>query len=155
MGPGWWIGIVVALAVVFGVVFGSWLLRRRQVCSFEKARDSFRRRREWLEAEFVTRAAASGKPRGLRWMDCDFDDNIAFARDRRSGHFRALVGVTIRFEAIQGGGMEDVVAVGNLKAATVVFRLDGPEWEADGRAVFNLTPSQTIERYHRELETVE
>jgi hypothetical protein len=121
----------------------------------EHARKTFHLRREWLEADFLTRATSTGKPRGLRWADCDFDDDVAFARDRKTGRYRALVGVTIRFEAIAGGGMEDVEAVDNLKAATVVFRLDGPHWEADSRARFNLSPTQTIEHYHHELETVE
>ena len=58
-------------------------------------------------------------------------------------------------EAIEGGGMEDVEAVGNLRAATVVFRLDGPEWRADGRALFNLNPAEAIAHFHRELETIE
>ena len=30
---------------------------------------------------------------------------MAFARDRVSGELRALVAITIRFEAIEGGGM--------------------------------------------------
>ena len=66
-----------------------------------------------------------------------------------------IFAVTISFEAIPGGGMEDVEAVGNLRAATVVFRLDGPEWEVDGKAYFNLSPAQTIDYYHNELETVD
>ena len=68
---------------------------------------------------------------------------------------RALVAVTISFEAIPGGGMEEVEAVGNLRAATVVFRLDGPEWETDGKACFNLSPAQTIDYFQHELETVD
>ena len=50
--------------------------------------------------------------------------------------------------------MEEVEAVANRKAATVVFRLDGPDWEVDGRALFNLNPAQTIEQFQHELEAV-
>ncbi len=149
------IGIVV-LAATIGAIFALvWWIRRQQVSSLVHARESFHRRREWLEAEFVTCAEASGKPRGLRWLLCDFDDSVCFARDRRTGRYRALVGVTISFEAIQGGGMEEVEAVGKLRAATVVFRLDGPEWRADGRALFNLNPAEAIKHYQNDLETVE
>lgn len=156
MSAWWWIAIGSSAAVVAGLGVAIWLWRRSHGHDvFEQARKKFTLRREWLEAEFLTLAAASGKPRGLRWTDCDFEDPVAFARDRRTGHYRALVGVTIRFEAVEGGGMEDVEAVGNLKAATVVFRLDGPDWEADGRAYFNLTPKQTIEHYQHELDTVD
>jgi hypothetical protein len=154
-----WQGILIGIGVVgavVGILFAlAWWIQRQQVRSLALARQTFQRRREWLEAEFVTHAEASGKPRGLRWMNCDFADGVSFARDRRTGCYRALVGVTISFEAIEGGDMEDVEAVGNLRAATVVFRLDGPEWRADGRALFNLNPEEAIERYRQDLEVVE
>jgi len=152
----WWVFAVagVVLAIAFTVFWPHWH-RRRQRQRLQQARRSFHRRREWLEARFLTLAEQSGKPRGLRWVECDFDDRVAFARDRDTRRLRALVAVTIKFEAIEGGGMEDVEAVDNHKAATVVFRLDGPEWEADGRAYFNLSPEQTIDHYQHELEVVE
>ncbi|MEO8496017.1 MAG: hypothetical protein ABI614_13165 [Planctomycetota bacterium] len=144
------------LSLLLGALFAfvGWI-RRQQVSSLKRARETFRLRREWLEASFLGRAAASGKPRGLRWVNCDFENGVSFARDRRTGRYRALVGVTISFEAIKGGGMEDVEAVGNLRAATVVFRLDGPEWRADDRALFNLNPAEAIAHYQNELESVE
>ena len=153
--PVFLIGIVV-LGAIIGALFALvWWIRRQQVTSLAHARETFHRRREWLEADFVTNAEASGKPRGLRWLHCDFEDGVCFARDRRTGRYRALVGVTISFEAIAGGGMEEVEAVGNLRAATVVFRLDGPDWRADGRALFNLNPAEAIQHYQNDLETVE
>src|SRR3982074_3156035 len=104
----------------------------------DEARRAFHQRREWLEARFMTLASRSGKPRGLAWVDCDFEDAVSFARDRASGQLRALVGVTIRFRAIEGGGMEDNPNVANLRAATSVFHLNGEIWETDGRTLFNL-----------------
>ena len=147
---------IVVLGVILGALFSFvWWIRRQQVSSLARARETFHRRREWLEADFVTYAEASGKPRGLRWLHCDFDDAVCFARDRRTGRYRALVGVTISFEAVAGGGMEHLEAVGNLRAATVVFRLDGPQWQADGRALFNLNPAEAIQHYQNDLEPVE
>lgn len=148
-----WI-FVAALTILAlsGITAWPFLRARHAARSIKLARETFHRRREWLEARFVSLAERSGKPRGLRWVDCEFDDAVEFARERTTGHLRALVGVTIRFEAIEGGGMEEVEAVGNLRAATVVFRLDGSEWETDGRACFNLSPTQTIEHYQHELE---
>ena len=102
-----------------------------------------------------TIASKRGSPRGLNWVDVDFDDDVSFARDRRSGELTALVGVAIRFEAIEGGGMEDVEAVANSKAATAVFRHRGTEWTTEGRAIFNLNPLEAIEYYQSELEHVE
>jgi hypothetical protein len=149
-------GVVLIGALTGGIVYAWPRVRERSMkVELEDARRAFHRRREWLEARFLSVASLSGKPRGLRWVDCDFEDDVAFARERRTGRLRALVGVSIQFEAQEGGGMEDVEAVADRKAATVVFRLDGPDWEVDGRPVFNLNPAQTIEQYQHELEGVE
>ncbi len=51
--------------------------------------------------------------------------------------------------------MEDVEAVGNLRAATAVFFYDGKKWTTSGRALFNLNPSEAIRHYRHELETVD
>lgn len=123
--------------------------------SMTTARKNFFLRREWLEADFVSLAGQRGIPRGLRWVDCDFDNDVQFARDRSTGQLRALVATTIRFEAIEGGGMEDVEAVGNLRAATAVFFLEGKKWSTNGRALFNLNPVEAIQHYRHELEMVD
>lgn len=119
-----------------------------------RARKAFRRRREHLEAKFFDLAAASGKPRGLRWVNCEFDDQIAYARDRQTGDLIAFVGVAISFEAIAGGPMEDVAAVGEVRAATAVFQYADENWRTDGRAIFNLNPAEALDRFQSSLETV-
>ena len=158
----WWvfaaIGSVLATAgaiLLVAKVILPRLRRNRLEQDLRRGRDAFHRRREWLEARFLSMASRSGKPRGLQWVDCEFDDDVAFARDRHTGRLRALVGMTVQFAPIEGGGMEAVEAVQNRKAATVVFRLDGPDWEVDGRALFNLNPAETIAHYPHELETAE
>ncbi len=150
----WWIPVAVVCGVAMALVIPT-LRQRRNEARCAEARRLFFLRREWLEARFLTAASASGKPRGLAWADCDFDNQVAFARDRQSGRLCALVGVTIRFEAIEGGGMEHVEAVGNLRAATALFQFDGERWLTDGNTQFNLNPAQVIERYRHELETVD
>ncbi len=129
--------------------------KRRLRDKLDQARVLFRRRREWLEAAFVTMASERGKPRELIWSDCEFDDAVSFARDRESGQLRALVGMTITFEAEEGGGMEDVEAVCALRAATAVFAYSGGTWSSEGRAIFNMNPQETILRYQHELEIVD
>ena len=99
-------------------------------------------------------AGQSGKPRGLEWVHCDFDDDVIYARHRQSGELSAYVSVTIGFEAIDGGGMEEVEAVSNLRAATAVFRVEKGVWATDGRALFNLNPSEAIAYYQENLEQV-
>jgi hypothetical protein len=152
----WWMPIIAGLAVVAVMAALVWRpvrarLREREL---SRARREFHRHREHLEARFMRLAGESGKPRGLEWVRCDFDDDVLYARHRPSGELRAYVAVTIGFEAIEGGGMEDVEAVGNLRAATAVFHVERGSWGTDGRALFNLNPAEAIAYYQDNLELV-
>ena len=156
-------GVWIALGVLAGViVLGAFAWRlarplreRRHRQASDAARREFHLRRERLECNFVQLAAISGKPRGLRWVDCDFEDEVTYACNRQNGRrLAALVGCTVRFEAVEGGGMEHVAAVGNLRAATAVFEFDGKQWHTSGRVVFNLNPAETIEHFRDQLVIV-
>ena len=147
---------VIALALMAGGICtflaARPLIRNARARQLRRARQLFHLRREWLEARFLTAASDVCSPRGLAWSGCDFDNQVRFARDRKSRMLRAFVGTTISFEAIEGGGMEDVEAVGNLRAATAVFYFDGRQWQTDGRTVFNLSPDETIRHFGHDLE---
>ena len=145
--------IASSVAFIVALALGKVALRKRRL-ELQQAYDLFHLRREWLEAQFITAASNSGRPRGLEWVNCEFDDDVVFARDRQNGGLRAFTAVTISFEAIPGGGMEDVEAVGNLRAATAVFRCDEGTWTTDGRTIFNLNPQETIRHFGSELELV-
>jgi hypothetical protein len=154
-----WIALAIAggLVALLAALYFAWRPYRgiRQEKMLARARREFHLRREGLEAHFLQRAANSGKPRGLRWVDCEFDDDVTYARDRRSGRLSAFVATTISFEAVEGGGMEDVEAVSNLRAATAVFSFDEKtRWTTDGRAIFNLNPAEAIQYYQANLELV-
>lgn len=140
----WWIllGIVVLAVVVLAIRPFRRVWREVEL---EKAKQQFTRQREHLEAKFFQLAAASGKPKGLRWKHCDFHSTHCFARDVRTARISAFVEVTIRFEAIPGGGMEDVQAVGNLRHASAVFHYLRGRWGTAGKAIFNLTPVEAVE----------
>jgi hypothetical protein len=145
-----------AVVLAAGAVTACWLAARRPLrTSIERARKLFHLQREHLEFRFFTIAARSGKPRGLEWVDCDFEDEVSFARDRTTGRLRALVGLTIRFRAIEGGEMEDNPNADNLRAASALFHLEGSDWGTEGRAIFNLNPTEAIQHYRQELEVVE
>jgi len=145
-------GGIVAVAVAALAI--PWLVRRRRLAQLSQARQLFHQQRERLEARFLDMAANSGRPRGLAWTNCDFEDEITFAHDRSTGELTALVGVTISFEAVEGGGMEEVEAVGNLRAATAVFRYRASGWATDGRAIFNLEPNEAVEHFRGTLERI-
>ncbi len=144
------LGLAALLLIVGCATFASRIYSRKQ--SLSKARETFQLRREWLEADFQSTASTSGKPRGLSWVNCEFEDGVTFARDRVNHQLRAFVGVTISFEAIEGGGMEHVEAVGNLRSATAVFHYVDGTWTTDGRVIFNLGPVEAVNHFGHELE---
>ena len=77
-----------------------------------------------------------------------------FAVDRVSGELYAFVAATISFSAIEGGGMEEVEAVGNLRAATAVFVHRDGRWTTDGRVVFNLDPAGAVSHYAESITPI-
>jgi type II secretory pathway pseudopilin PulG len=137
------IAAVAAVATVAVVLAVRPIQAARQAERLARAQRDFHRQREPLEAKFIERAAASGKPRGLRWLDVDFEDDVVYARDRRSGRLKALVAIDVSFEA-----------VGNVRAATAEFVHDGTRWQTAGRVYFNLVPTATVEYLCRDLELV-
>jgi hypothetical protein len=151
-----WVGG--AVAAVGGVTLAlAWRPLRRlgRELVAERAREAFRLQHERLEAKFFDAAAASGKPRGLRWKECSFDQALELARDCRSGQLLALVPVTIAFEAVEGGPMEGVEAVGNLRVATAVFVFERGHWTTAGKAVFNMNPDEALRHFQGQYERVE
>lgn len=120
-----------------------------------RARRQFLAGRDRLLAEFFRTAASSGKPRGLRWKACDAEPGQRFVRERPSGVLLALVGVTIAFEAVEGGDMEGVAAVGNLRTATAVFFRHRGAWSTQGKTVFNLDPDEVVARFAAQYEPVD
>ena len=148
------LGVFLAtVAIVSAVAWRPWRSAMREA-QFARLRREFHLHREHLEARFVKLASGSGKPRGLDWVRCEFDDGVIYARDRHSGQLSAFVAIVIGFEAIEGGGMESVEAVGNLREATAVFRVQQGRWSTDGRAIFNLNPTEAVEYFHKNLEMI-
>ena len=152
MGYLWIIGGLAAIAF-FGVAVVA--LNRRQATSKatnrERAIREFAAERDDLCGHFLRTAAASGKPRGLRWTGCELSGSPLFAVDDATGELIALIAATISFAAIEGGGMEEVEAVGNLRSATAVFMHRGEGWMTDGRVIFNLEPAEALAKFQGTL----
>jgi hypothetical protein len=129
-----------------------WRLLRGRGGQVRQARAMFRRQREHLEAMFFQAAASSGKPRGLRWVECEWESGVEFARERATGNLAALVGVTVRFEAVEGSDMEGLPAVGNLRNASAVFFFHRGRWHTTGKTVFNLNPDEALARFRNQYE---
>lgn len=144
---------VLAVAGLAAVAWKPWR-QRRQAAEVRRALELFRFQREMLEARFFDIASSLGKPRGLRWIECDWQDQVTFARDLQSGLLTAFVAVNIRFEAIEGGDMEGVAAVGNIRDAAALFHYRRGRWGTGGRALFNMDPHVALVRLHGQFEPV-
>lgn len=143
-----------ALGLVAAIGWKPWRLRRKAAEVREAVR-RFRFQREMLEAKFFDLASTLGKPRGLRWLDCEWHDEVRFARDVNSGLLTAFVGVNIRFEAIEGGDMEGVAAVSDIRDAAAVFHYRNGRWGTGGRALFNMDPNEAVVRLQGQFEPVQ
>jgi hypothetical protein len=152
MTTGQWIGATCAVIVVALIAFFRPLRRLGREMIAARGREAFRLQRGRLEGRFFDAAAATGKPRGLRWKQCTFEPTLELVRERGTGALLALVPVTIAFEAIEGGPMEGVEAVGNLRSATAVFTYTRGHWETAGKAVFNMNPAETIAHFGGQYE---
>jgi hypothetical protein len=129
----------------------AWRLLRRGPDP-RHAQALFDRQRPKLEPEFFEAAAASGKPRGLRWKGLEWEPGAVFARERATGRLAALVGVTVQFEAIEGSDMEGLPAVGNLRNASAVFFFHAGRWYTTGKTLFNLNPDEVLARFGNQYE---
>lgn len=148
----WLIPVIVVLAAAGTFFLVRHLRTFGSHVQVERARESFRLQRERLEMLFLQAAGATGKPRGLVWKECQWENGVLFARDRQTRHIAALVGVTIRFEAIAGSDMEGLPAVGNLRNASAVFFFQGGHWSTVGRALFNMNPDEALEHFKNQYE---
>ncbi len=151
---GWIWAVGAAAGGIAGVLLFRPLRRLGREVQAERARESFRLQRERIEAKFLDAARATGKPRGLTWKDCDFEPALTLVRDRRTGELLGLVPVTIAFEAVAGGPMEGVAAVGNLRNATAVFHYQRGHWTTSGHAIFNLNPDEAVAHFRQQYEVV-
>jgi hypothetical protein len=150
----WW--VVVAAAALLAALAWIWFPRRRSMpeSRLAEVRRDFHRQRERLEAKFMQLGSYPTNRDAPRWIDCDFEDDVAFARNRATGELTALVGVTIEIEDLERRSAKTGDAVGNRRAATAVFRFHVSHWETDGRAIFNFTPVEAIRFYQRDLEMI-
>ena len=162
LAEGWWaIGLLAALAMLAG--FLAWwpvrtALRNSRLAD---ARREFHHQRERLEAKFMQLAIANTKPAAPRWIDCDFDDDVAYVRNRSTGELAAFVAITVAIEGLESDSgnhgdppKQGSELIGNLRMGTAVFRFAHTHWETDGVALLNLSPSEAVRFYQDNLEIV-
>ena len=147
-----WLAVAAALLVLFLVLM--WRVGAA-AGSPKVALERFGRQKDELRRAFFAAAAASGKPRGLVWKSIEWHEGVVLVRERQTRRLAALVGVTIAFEAVVGGEMEGVAAVGNLRHGSATFFYHRGAWHAAGKTIFNLLPDEAVERCAAQYERVE
>lgn len=95
--------------------------------------------------EFRNQAANRNTPRGLRWLTTEANAEPILVQGS-AGELVALVSVVVQFEPIPGSELADVPQAREPRTITAVFRHEDDQWRTDGRAIFNLTPEQFLER---------
>jgi len=149
----WWLVLLglSLLGFLFAAIPLAAMWQRREA---RRAIQLFHQRREMLEAKFFDLAQSIGKPRGLKWIECEWFDDVTFGRDKTTGLLTAFVGVNIRFEAIEGGDMEDVAAVSTVRDAAALFHFHQGSWGTGGKALFNMNPQDALEKLVAQFEPV-
>ena len=121
---------------------------------FARARRVFHTQRERLEAKFVQLASAHAAANGPRWADCDFDDDVAYVRNRSTKELAAFVEVSVAVDDLEPPSAGFSGLIDNRRVGTAVFRFDRDHWVTDGRAILNFSPSEAIHYYCDDLEVV-
>lgn len=148
-----WCFLIVGLLLLAGAV-ASWrpFMAAWREARFAVARRDFHHQRERLEAKFVTLGHVNVS--GPHWRDCEFDDDVSYARSRTSGQLSALVSVSIEMDDPEDFSFLSDDLPQEFQNATAVFHFNGDHWDTQGKAIFNLTPTQAIHLYHSDLEMV-
>jgi hypothetical protein len=142
---GWFIGGL----ILPSCLIAAWLIVRkplRQVVEdlgVDQARLAFHRRREWLEAGFLTSLAKSDPIERLRWEGAHWHNEVHWGRDSQTRRLLALV--EIHFEP-------DVFETNSLPMvnhATALFEYRRGRWFADGKRLDATRPDEAFLRLGR------
>jgi hypothetical protein len=147
--PWWYAGGLLALALL-----ARWLWLLAKAVQVERARELFRLQHERFEEHLLRAAAATGLPRGLRWVGCRITGDALLVRDRVNGGIVALVPVEVRFEPEDDSDMRENPAAREPRPATAVFAYHRGTWTTAGRVVFNHTPEQTVATFAPQFRVI-
>jgi hypothetical protein len=143
-----WRGAIAAVAVGLVIAGASSLRLLNREVREEQARRQFRPQRERLEAKFLTALGRIDPVEKLRWEDATWNDEIVWARDRRTRRLLALIGV--RFA---GDPLFDDPEL-PPRHATALFELRGKQWMAEGKRLDEVRPDEALLRHQRFVPVV-
>src|SRR5947209_15496670 len=110
----WCVVALAALAAAWMIIRGP-VRHLQEDLHAERARELFRQRREWLEADFLGALGKIDPTVRLRWEDAHWHDEILWARDRQTRRLLALIGVHF------GPGLFDSLPDPDARQSTALF----------------------------------
>jgi hypothetical protein len=144
-----WGGVVLACLIAAWLIFRGPLRQFTEGISAERARELFRKHREWLEADFLSAMGKTSPTERVRWENAQWHDEIFWARDRQTRRLLALIGVHFSSTATLFDDMPDSDAI----YATALFEFRNGRWHAEGKRLEEIRPDEVVRR-HRRFEPV-
>jgi hypothetical protein len=143
---GWivWGGVLLTCLVAAWLILRGPLRQLSEEVHAERARELFRQRREWLEADFLGALAKADPPERLRWEDAHWHDEIHWARDRQTRRLSALIGVHF-----SSGLFDDDFPDLAARHATALFEFRKGRWHAEGKRLDEVRPDEVVRRNQR------
>jgi hypothetical protein len=144
---GWIIGGV----VLPSCLVTAWLIIRkplRQIVEdlgVDQARLAFHRRREWLEAGFLTALAKVDPIERLRWENAHWHNEVHWGRDSKTRRLLALVEIHFDPDGF------DTSPHPLVNHATALFEYRKGRWFADGKRIDATRPDEAFLRLGRYL----
>ncbi|MEP3481373.1 MAG: hypothetical protein ABJZ55_19180 [Fuerstiella sp.] len=134
----------------------------------------FHQTQKELAEHFLNLAAATGKPRGLKWKSLDFvgcwklirevsgpdsptnisQQSNAPNQQDSAGLLTLIHSVNLHFEAIEGSDMEGVAAVSTVRDGCAIFHYRAGRWGTGGRVLLNLTVDQALQAAFSNSEVI-
>ncbi len=104
-----------------------------------------------LQAEFFDAGENSGRPHGLRWLRCDWEEEYALVRDRISDEVVALAAVVLHLTPEPGETEAEANPTEPRLGSAVFFHAAG-RWQTVGKVVLNLRPGEVAVHYADQYE---
>jgi len=133
-----WGGVLLICLAAAALILRGPLRQLSEEVHAERARELFRQRREWLEADFLGALNKSNPSERVRWEDAQWHDEVLWARDRQTRRLLALIGVHF------GPSFFEEMADLNARHATALFEFRKGRWHAEGKRLDEVRPDEAV-----------